>query len=78
MATSDNSVVPSPEKGIDNPEIHRHAVTIENAEEGTEEEINIELDEADALFGKRGHVDEGVLSNRLASDSRCTSQYDFR
>ena len=65
MATSDNPFVPSPETNIDGPEVHRHEVPIVNIEEQEdreqeiEREVNIELDEDDALFAKRTNVKDG-------------------
>ena len=58
MATSNNPLAPDPVTDIDSPEVHRHEVPIVNIESETEEEINIEFDEADALFGKRGEVQD--------------------
>ena len=72
MATSDNPFVSIPKTEIDEPEDHQHDVPIvnienkdretleyeppENAEVEQAEEVLLELDEADALFGKRGGV----------------------
>jgi len=71
MATSNNPLAPNPETDIDNPEVHRHEVPIVNIEEKDRETLEYEppedgkqeeellLDEADALFGKRGGVKDG-------------------
>ena len=72
MATSNNPLAPNPETDIDNPEVHRHEVPIMNIEDKDREtleyeppedekreEVLLELDEADALFGKRGEVKKG-------------------
>ena len=62
MATSNNPLAPDPVTDIDGPEVRREVPIgdIERPkkeiEEEAEEEINIEFDEADALFGKRGEV----------------------
>jgi|HubBroStandDraft_1064217.scaffolds.fasta_scaffold3554119_1 hypothetical protein len=66
-----NPLAPNPETDIDNPEVHKHQVPIVNIDdtdqkaleetleheppEKVEEDLLI-LDEADALFGKRGGV----------------------
>ena len=66
-----NPLAPNPETDIDNPEVHQHEVPIVNIEEKDRETLEYEppqdeeiereeklldLDEADALFGKRGGV----------------------
>jgi hypothetical protein len=72
MAT--NPLAPNPETDIDSPEVHRHKVPIVNIEEQDRETLEyeppqneeiereeqlLELDEADALIGKRGGVKDG-------------------
>jgi hypothetical protein len=75
MATSDNPFVPIPKTEIDEPEDHQHDVPIVNIEDKDretleyeppenvaierEEEVLLELDEADALLGKRSGVKDG-------------------
>jgi hypothetical protein len=66
MATSDNPFVQAPKTDIHEPEDHHHNVPIVNIDDDREtleyeppkdaENELIELDEADALFGKRGGV----------------------
>ena len=64
MAMSNNPLAPDPVTDIDGPEVWREVPIgdIERPEkeieEEAEEEINIEFDEADALFGKRGEVND--------------------
>jgi hypothetical protein len=75
MATSDNPFVSIPNTDFDEPEGHQHDVPIvniedkdretleyeppENAEIEREEEVLLELGEADALYGKRGGAKDG-------------------
>jgi hypothetical protein len=75
MATSGNPFVSIPKTEIEEPEDHQHDVPIVNVEDKDretleyetpeniaierEEEVLLELDEADALFGKRSGVKDG-------------------
>jgi hypothetical protein len=69
MATSDNPFVSVPKTEIDSHAVHQHYVPIVNVEDDREtlehdatedvEEVLLDLDEADALFGKRGGVKDG-------------------
>jgi hypothetical protein len=70
MAASDDPFVPSPVSDIHTPEFHQHHVPIVNIEDKDRETLEydppedvkidegvlLELDEADALFNKRGGV----------------------
>jgi hypothetical protein len=59
---SENPLAPNPVTDIDGPGVNREEAPIRDIErpekkiEEAEEKINIEFDEADALFGKRGGV----------------------
>lgn len=66
MAASNNPLAPDPVTDIDGPGVNWQEAPIRDIErpakeieDEAREEINIEFDEADALFGKRGEVKDG-------------------